>query len=153
MTLIPAWSRISGLTGSVTTTGAKQQLMRLTSAAAHKWVGDSAYQGLFKGFALRAISVSAFSVIATATEAMLIDGEIDEAKSLGRRNALSVKKYSVLAMGLVSATQLYFSMGAWAGSSAAGLVVAPWIVIAFALLGIVYLTASLVADALTLNGF
>ena len=83
---------------------------------------------------------------------MLIDVEIDEAKSLGSRNALRVKKYSVLAMGLVSATQLYFSMGAWAGSSAAGLVVAPWIVIAFALLGIVYLTASLVADALTLNG-
>lgn len=152
MTLIPAWSRISGLMGSVHTAAGQPQVMRLTKVAANKWVNGLAYKDLFRNFAKRAITVSALSVIAAAAEVMALGTEIEQANSETRKDALGVKRLTLLAVGLVSAVQLYFSMGALTGSAAAGVALAPWAIIALALLGITYLTASLIADALKLEG-
>lgn len=153
MTLIPAWSRISGLTGSVTTTGAKPQLMRLTSAAASRWANGLEYKALFKSFAVRAFTVSVLSVIAAASEALVLQDQIDEAESHDRRLALRMKQMTTIAMAAVTLIQLGLSLGAWTGIFSIGAVLAPWAVIALLLTGMVYLGASLFADALKREGF
>ncbi|MEL0169190.1 MAG: T6SS effector BTH_I2691 family protein [Pseudomonadaceae bacterium] len=153
MTLIPAWSRISGLTGSVQASAVQPQLTRLTTAAANKWTSGQAYKGLFKSFAMRAISVSAFSVIAAASETLSLQDQIDEAESGDRRLALRIKQVSTAAMAGVAVIQLGASFGAWTGAVSAGAVIAPWAVIALLLAGAVYFATAVLADALKLEGF
>lgn len=153
MALIPAWSRISGLTGSVTTTGAKQQLMRLTSAAAHKWKSGLEYKALFKSFAMRAIAVSALSVIAAAAEYFQVQEEIGGAESEDRKNALRAKLFITAVIGAVAAFQLMTSAATWLGVMSASLTIAPWMVIALAMLGMAHLIISLISDSLKLEGF
>lgn len=153
MTLIPAWSRISSLTGSVKTVSGKPQVMLLTKAAANKWNGGMAYKHLFKSFATRVIAVSVLSAIAAVSETLALQDQINESESQGRHLVLRTKQISTIAMAGVSIVQLGISLGAWTGAFSTGAVLAPWAVIALLLAGAVYFAASLLADALKLEGF
>ena len=152
MALIPAWSRINGLVGNAQTVSGKAQVIRLTKAATKTWTSGLQYKALFKSFAIRALAVSALSVIAAAAEFWHQNEEINQAKSASRALALQIKQLATFGMGLVSMAQLSRSIGSFIGSRAAGVFFAPWITIAIALLGALYLTASIIADALKLSG-
>lgn len=153
MTLIPAWSRISGLTGSVYTATGQPQVMLLSKAAANTWNSGQEYKALFKNFAMRAIAVSALSVVAAATEYRQVQEETNNAESVDRKTALRAKLFITAFIGGVAAFQLATSAGAWLGVTSASLTIAPWMVIALAVLGAAHLIISLISDSLKLEGF
>jgi len=130
MALIPAWSRINGLVGNAQTVSGKAQVIRLTKAATKTWTSGLQYKALFKSFAIRAIAVSALSVIAAAAEYFQVQEEIGGAESEDRKNALRAKLFITAVIGAVAAFQLMTSAATWLGVMSASLTIAPWMVIA-----------------------
>ena len=153
MALIPAWSRINGLVGNAQTVSGKAQVIRLTKAATKTWTSGLQYKALFKSFAIRAIAVSALSVIAAAAEYFQVQEEIGGAESEDRKNALRAKLFITAVIGAVAAFQLMTSAATWLGVMSASLTIAPWMVIALAMLGMAHLIISLISDSLKLEGF
>ena len=153
MALIPARSRINGLVGNAQTVSGKAQVIRLTKAATKTWTSGLQYKALFKSFAIRAIAVSALSVIAAAAEYFQVQEEIGGAESEDRKNALRAKLFITAVIGAVAAFQLMTSAATWLGVMSASLTIAPWMVIALAMLGMAHLIISLISDSLKLEGF
>ncbi|WGK62406.1 T6SS effector BTH_I2691 family protein [Halopseudomonas sp. SMJS2] len=152
LAIMPAWARMAGLTGEATVKGKAVQV-RLVDAAAKYWHPDHGqHKALFKTFAKRAFAMSGLAVIASVAETFQIKEEIDNADSEAEKLALQSKRVLTIGMGGVGTFQVFRSLGVFFGSRAAGLVFAPWIIVAFAIAGAAYLIISLVADSLKLEG-
>ena len=152
LAIMPAWARMAGLTGEATVKGKAVQV-RLVDSAAKYWHPDHGqHKALFKTFAKRAFAMSGLAVIASVAETFQIKEEIDNAHSEAEKLALQFKRVLTIGMGGVGTFQVFRSLGVFFGSRAAGLVFAPWIIVAFAIAGAAYLIISLVADSLKLEG-
>ncbi len=151
LAIMPVWARMAQLTGTAVI-GQEALQVRLVDAAAKYWHTDHGqHKALFKTFAKRAFAMSGLAVMASVAEVYQINEQIDNAHSEAEKLALQSKRALTIGMGGVGTFQLFRSLGAFFGSRAAGLVFAPWIIVAFAIAGAAYLIISLVADSLKLE--
>lgn len=151
LAIMPVWARMAQLQGVVRTGKGNRQMMLLTRAASNKWLTGHEHKALFKAFAKRAFAMSGLAVMASVAEVYQINEQVDNAHSEAEKLALQSKRALTIGMGGVGTFQLFRSLGAFFGSRAAGLVFAPWIIVAFAISGAAYLIISLVADSLKLE--
>lgn len=153
LSLMPMWSKIAQLTGEATIKGNLVQ-GRLVDAAAKYWSKSNVtHMALFKTFATRAIAMSGLAVIATTIEATQIWSDIGRSKATDQKIAQTIKFAAVVGMTGLGIVQLVASIGAITGVFSAGAVFAPWIVIAYAIVGIGYLITSIITDSLRREGF
>lgn len=153
LSLMPLWNRMAQLVGEASVRGNTVQV-RLVDAAAKYWSkGHAQHAALFRVFAVRAVAMSGLAVIASVAEWFEVNRVQSSAKSDSERRALLAKKLAVSVMGFFGGLQLAGAIGAHLGVFSAGAVFAPWLLISLAVVGVLYLIASVVAERLKLEGF
>lgn len=152
LSLMPMWSKMAQVTGEAAVKGNLVQ-GRLVDAAAKYWSkGNVNHMALFKTFATRAIAMSGLAVIATTIEATQIWSDMDRSKAADEKISQAIKFAAVVGITGLGVVQLVASIGAITGVFSAGAVFAPWIVIAYAIVGTGYLIASIITDSLRREG-
>ncbi len=153
LSLMPMWSRMAQIAGEATV-DRKTVQGRLVDVAAKYWnKGQANHLAMFRGFAVRAIAMSAFAVIASVAEGLQVWDEIGRARATDERILNGAKLFAITGFGLVGAYQLFAGTLGWFGGAAAGAVFAPWTLIAVAILGSILLISSIILDKIKREGF
>lgn len=153
LSLMPMWSRMAQLTGSITLSNGTSKTVLLTKAASNKWITGREHRALFKTFATRAIAMSGLAVIASLAEGWQIWGEIGRARANDEKILNSAKFLAVVGFGVVGTYQLVVGSFGWFGGAAAGAVFAPWTLVAAAVLGSILLISSAILENIKREGF
>lgn len=153
LSLMPMWSKMAQLTGSVPLSDGNSKVVLLTKAASNKWVASREHRALFRTFAGRAIAMSGLAVIASVAEGLQIWDDIGRAKAADEKIVHSAKLFAIAGFGVVGVYQLIAGTMGWFGGAAAGAVFAPWTLIAAAVFGTILLVSSIILDSIKRDGF
>ncbi|WP_022964633.1 T6SS effector BTH_I2691 family protein [Halopseudomonas pelagia] len=153
LSLMPMWSKMAQLTGTIPAIDGSSKAVLLTKAASSKWVAGREYRALFRTFSVRAIAMSGFAVIASVAEGVQVWDEIGRARAVDEKIVNSAKLFAIAGFGVVGAYQLIAGTMGWFGGAAAGAVFAPWTIVAAAVLGVILLASSVILDKIKREGF
>jgi len=136
---VPAWNKWASLKAVV-----NEKTVQLAQVGVKAWGINTQYRSLARSLALRTAGMAAFGAIAAGVEAWQVSKDIDKATSAGETYALRTKQITLGLMSVVAGVQLVGSaLGFWFGFA--------WVMsnpatIIIALLGVIYLIASMVAN-------
>jgi len=141
MWVVPAWNKWAGLQGTLRT-----RTSQLAKAGVNAWLkaGSPEFAVLARKLVLRTMGMAAFGAIAAGVEAWQVSKDADKATSATEQIALNVKMFTLIGMTIVAGTQLIGSaMGFWFGFA---WVMSNPVTIIIALLGVIYLISSMIAN-------
>lgn len=138
---VPAWNKWAKLEKTI-----GRNTTQLAKAGVRAWLktGEVEASLLARQLVLRTMGMAAFGAIAAGVEAWQVSKDVDKATSKAEETALKVKKYTLIGMMVVSGAQLVGStLGFWFGFA---WVMSNPVTIIIALLGVIYLISSMIAN-------
>ena len=138
---VPAWNKWANMQGALRT-----RTSLLAKAGVSTWLkaGSTEFSGLARKLVLRTMGMAAFGAIAAGVEAWQVSKDISNATSSEEKYAQSTKLVALLFMSSVGGVQLVGSaLGFWFGFA---WVMSNPVTIIIALLGVIYLISSMVAN-------
>ncbi|HEK0151765.1 TPA: hypothetical protein SMO43_001427 [Pseudomonas aeruginosa] len=140
--VMPAWQRVEGMSASL----AKGRTAELTRAGVNAWrkAGRMEFARIARGLVLRTATWAALGAVAAGVEAWQVSKDIKSATSGEEALMLYGKLGSLISLSILSGAQLVGSiLGIWFSFA---WVMAPWIMVIVAILGILYLATTLFAN-------
>jgi len=138
---VPAWNKWAKLEKAI-----GRNTTQLARAGVGAWLktGEVEASLLARQLVLRTMGMAAFGAIAAGVEAWQVSKDVDKATSKAEEAALNVKMYTLMAMTTVAGAQLIGSaLGFWFGFA---WVMSNPVTIIIALLGVIYLISSMIAN-------
>lgn len=142
---VPAWNKWASLKAVV-----NEKTVQLAQVGVKAWGINTQYGRLARSLALRTAGMAAFGAIAAGVEAWQVSKDISNATSPEEKYAQSSKLVALVFMSSVAGVQLVGSaLGFWFGFA---WVMSNPVTIIIALLGVIYLIASMVANQFKREG-
>lgn len=137
--VVPAWNKWASIKAVV-----NEKTVQLAQVGVKAWGINSQYGRLARSLALRTAGMAAFGAIAAGVEAWQVSKDIDKSTSPEERYSLRAKQITLGLMSAVAGVQLIGSaLGFWFGFA---WVMSNPVTIIIALLGVIYLISSMIAN-------
>ncbi|MEH6799887.1 MAG: T6SS effector BTH_I2691 family protein [Halopseudomonas sabulinigri] len=139
--VMPMWARVGNMTGVI-----DGEIFKLTKAGAREWLkeGQLTHAKLAQRLIARTAGMAALSVIASVSEIVQINEQMEKATSQEQKRALEIQRVSLRVMAIGGGLQLAGSLSGLQFSFA--WVMGGWMVGFLAIAGLVYLVASVVVS-------